>query len=95
VNAIIRDIPVEYVMTGWADLYENNSELDTIGFAKSNNIPGVTIECGQHDDPNSQEIAYKSIISVLESHSNIAPKIEENRQSQTWISVDTIIRKVE
>jgi predicted deacylase len=69
--------------------------MDTIGFAKRNNIPGITIECGQNDDPKSEEIAYQAIISVLKSHGNIDPTMETNPPSQTWISVDTIIRKVE
>jgi uncharacterized protein len=95
VNSIIRAIPIKYVMTWWADLYNGSTEMDTIGFARRNNIPGITIECGQNDDPKSAEIAYQAIISVLKSNGNIAPTMETNPPSQTWISVDTIIRKVE
>jgi predicted deacylase len=94
-NTIIRAIPIEYVMTWWTDLYTGSTELDTIGFAKRNNIPGITIECGQNDNSKSEEIAYQAILSVLRSHGNIVPAIGTNPPSQTWISVDTIIRKGE
>ncbi len=80
-------------MTGWVDLYEESEEMDTIGFAKKYRKSGITIECGENTDPESEKNAYDSIISVLESSGNI--RIENRKQTyeQIWIHVDTIIRK--
>ena len=93
VNKTVQSIPIKYVMTGWTDLYIWQQELDTVGFAKKNNISGITIECGQNKDPNSIEVAYSSILSVLESL-HIRKKIENPVNiEQVWISVDIIIHK--
>ena len=93
VNTIIRNIPIKHIMMGWIDLYAWYEEFDTIGFAKKHSIPGITIECGQHSDPNSIEVAYRSIIAVLHTLTIIHTKLESLQEDQVWISVDTIIRK--
>lgn len=93
-DAIIANLPIKYVMSGWTDLYEQISELDTIGFTKSQGKMGITIECGQHNDPSSLQVAYKSILSVLQSLNIIKVKTTlDQRSPQKWINVDKIIRK--
>lgn len=65
VNSVIRTLPVRHVMTGWVSLYEKSPDLDTIGYAKSQNRSGVTVECGNHTDDQAPEIAYQCILAVL------------------------------
>ncbi len=95
INTIIQNIPIKYVMTGWTELYKETPELDTIGFAKKNGQPWITIECGENTDPKSQENAYTAIISVLWFFQIIEKETPKQKQEQIWIHVDTIIRKEE
>lgn len=80
-------------MTGWVDLYEESEEMDTIGFAKKHGKLGITIECGENTDPKSKENAYSSILSVLEVFGNTQMESPKEEKKQTWIHVDTILRK--
>ncbi len=95
VNTIIHSIPIEHVMIWWTELYTWLQELDTIGFAKKNNIPGITIECWQNEDSQSIDTAYACIFSALKSYNIIKEWENVLHKNQIWISVDTIIRKQE
>ena len=33
-DTIIRQIPIQHIMTGWTELYMDTPDLDSIGFAK-------------------------------------------------------------
>ncbi|MBP6981874.1 succinylglutamate desuccinylase/aspartoacylase family protein [Candidatus Gracilibacteria bacterium] len=95
INTMIRSIPIEYVMTGWVNLYEESEEMDTIGFAKQHGKIGITIECGENTDPESERNAYDSIISILVSSGNIRTGNKKQSHKQLWIHVDTIVKKEE
>lgn len=38
----------------------------TTGYVRHKNIPGITLECGQHDNPDNTDIAYTGIIRALQ-----------------------------
>lgn len=54
---------------GWSELYaETEQNSDTISYTNSVGVAGVTIECGQHDDPKSFSVACASIINILNTY---------------------------
>lgn len=56
-----------YILQGWPDLYkEDKGHMDTLLYAASRNVSGVLVECGQHNDPKSIDIAKQSILKTLQ-----------------------------
>lgn len=54
---------------GWSELYvETEQNADTISYTNSIGLAGITIECGQHSDPESFNVAYNSIINILSTY---------------------------
>lgn len=53
------------IVKWWPEMYENTDSSDTIWFAHKNNKLGVLIECGNHNDPKSQETARLAISNTL------------------------------
>ena len=93
VGRIISRLPVSHVMSGWTELYPEPTELDTIGYAKLHNKTGVTVECGQHDDPHAVSVAHECILSMLGSLGVIGQDERDRSVGQVWIHVDTIVRR--
>lgn len=56
----------DYIILDWPLVYANNphgfTSSCTSDYAHEINIPGVTVECGQHADPASIEVAEKAVI---------------------------------
>lgn len=65
-KALCRHLSLPYIMTGWDEIYAQNEEKDTISYAISKGVQGITIECGSHKTNESIEIAKKSVREVLE-----------------------------
>lgn len=81
------------VVEGWLDIYAaglaqraggrppDDTELafgwGTNEYMRSRGGYGVTLECGQHEDPDAPEVAYKAIVSALRLLGMIAPDQEE------------------
>ncbi len=65
-TAFTRVQEVDYILTGWPDVYAGNPEHgDTVAFAHAQGLLATLIECGQHDEPLALERAEKSIINSL------------------------------
>ncbi len=94
VDTVIKNLPIDYAMTGWIDLYTDSVEMDTIGYAKNAGKDGLIIECGENKNPFSYPNAYKYILSVLNTL-KIIDFVDFPSEKQKWINVDTIIRKKE
>lgn len=58
-------VPVPHVLLDWENLYWTTSNIDTIAYATTQGIPWVTIECGNHTDPKSIEVAENVIDYTL------------------------------
>lgn len=66
---IIGCIPVEYVLTGWPEIYQANpaiKDYSTLWWARQNNRAAVTVECGYHFAPEAADVAYRTIINTLQ-----------------------------
>ena len=66
---IIGRIPVEYVLTGWPEIYQENpaiKDYSTLWWARQNNRAAVTVECGYHFAPEAADVAYRTIINTLQ-----------------------------
>lgn len=57
----------DYVLTGWPVLYEGTPGEGgtTLDGARKQNIKGVCLECGQHDDPAAIDVAYASLVNIM------------------------------
>ncbi len=63
----------EAVLCGWDDAYaaagraetNPNESIGTTGYARRQGATAVLIECGQHKDPASSEVAYHAIRNAL------------------------------
>lgn len=62
---IAQSISSSYVVSWWQDLYQESLTWDTISYAYKMWKKGVLIECWQHVDPSSIQVAYDAIISFL------------------------------
>ena len=60
-----KNIWLEYIIIGWPDLYIKENNSDTIGYANKIGKIWAVIECGRHEDPGAELIAYQSIINTL------------------------------
>lgn len=61
-----ENLSLPCIMTGWNEIYADQHEKDTISFAISRGVQGVTIECGSHKNDESNEVAKKIIAETLE-----------------------------
>ncbi len=64
-KSFIAWLPVPHVLLDWEKLYGETADMDTIAYATSRWIPWVTVECGNHTDPNSIKVAEESIDYAL------------------------------
>lgn len=54
------------IITGWPDMYSDDEEdLTTLSCAHLAGKASVTVECGQHYDPNSDKVAEAAILNTL------------------------------
>lgn len=64
--AFAESLAIKDWITGWSELYPPASgESDTTGFAHKLGISGLTIECGQHNDPAAIEVAYQTTVEAM------------------------------
>ena len=72
-NEFAVTLGAEALIYGWQDAYkasgrtaENlNESIGTTAYARQHGAKAVLIECGQHKDPKSPEIAYQAIYKAL------------------------------
>ncbi|AKN68237.1 succinylglutamate desuccinylase [Herbaspirillum seropedicae] len=53
------------------DLLDTQYGVGTTEYARGRGLYGVTLECGQHDDPQAPEVAYQAIRQTLALHGMI------------------------
>jgi|AntRauTorcE11897_2_1112592.scaffolds.fasta_scaffold01482_7 predicted deacylase len=79
--AFAKSLSINDWITGWSELYPPASgESDTTGFADTQNMAALTIECGQHKDPAANDVAYQTTIEAM-SHFGILNDTEKSQAS--------------
>jgi len=68
---LIDCLPVKSVMCGWSNIYGETEDVSTSEYMYKINKFSVTIECGEHNDKASEDVAYNSIIRVLQKYNII------------------------
>lgn len=73
-TALARALGTTYALLGWPTLYETNqhgfNSFDTTRYAAEHGVGGILIECGQHDDSRSIDVAETAILRTL-CHFNV------------------------
>ncbi|MBV9159170.1 MAG: succinylglutamate desuccinylase/aspartoacylase family protein [Candidatus Kaiserbacteria bacterium] len=68
-HALARSLPAEMAIVGWPELYKRpeteHDSFDTTTYAAEHGKAGLLIECGQHEDPEAAEVAYRAIENTL------------------------------
>lgn len=85
-DAFARALSPEYILLDWPAVYARNphgfKSFCTSDYAHAIGIPGVTVECGQHDDPGSIRVAEKAIFRALSFAGIISLSVREERPPQ-------------
>ncbi len=73
--SLVRAIGISNLVTGWSEAYLNAGiavdpllSQGTTEYARLHGAVAITVECGQHDDPDSISVAQGVIDSVLAVH---------------------------
>ena len=67
---LIDGLDVDYVLEGWPQIYQNQSEIEdysTEHCAHEYGNTATTLECGYHKSPAAGDLAYHAILSTLAS----------------------------
>jgi succinylglutamate desuccinylase len=83
---LVKIINVPHIVTGWSDIYNDTNNSSTQSYAHQLGKAAVTIECGQHDDPQAIDHAFHYIISALERFAII----DVNKYQETYPLHSTI-----
>jgi predicted deacylase len=93
----------EVVMHGWLDTHVNgvarrraspdrplSQGVGTTEYMRFSGGYGVTLECGSHDDPGAEEIAYRAILNAL-SHLKLIAAAEPARAAKRAIELVDVV----
>lgn len=75
-----ESLGVESVFTGWPDLFTDDEDYTTLACAHRAGKVSVTVECGEHHDPHSIDVAYQCIVNALIHLGMISKSNEETQQ---------------
>ncbi|MBB5393349.1 MULTISPECIES: succinylglutamate desuccinylase/aspartoacylase family protein [unclassified Herbaspirillum] len=73
------------------DLLDRNYGVGTTEFARTQGAYGITLECGQHDDPRAPEVAYQAIRQTLALLDMIDVPLEPPRENIEIIRLVDVI----
>lgn len=91
-KSLASALGAEYALLNWPELYEGNEffdSFDTTRYAFEAGKDGVLIECGQHNDPTSVAVAYKSILRTL-SHLGMIETVGDLDTAQEMQSIKMV-----
>lgn len=72
---LAKSVAIKRIFLEWGQVYNKKPKMqsdDTNRFAFNNGVAAVTVEAGNHNDPQSIEVAYQSILNVLNSNNMIS-----------------------
>lgn len=75
-EGICAVLGVETIITGWPDMYEDTDDATTLSCAHEAGKASVTVECGQHDDPEAIAVAQDAILNTLKYYGIIAGQVK-------------------
>jgi succinylglutamate desuccinylase len=87
---------VRFCIKGWADVFGDDKESnDTISYVHHHSGYGVTVECGQHEDVASLQVARDVIGNVLSKYTEIKEQSSHTTRdySQEIIRIYSVIFK--
>lgn len=88
-ESLARCLGVQRAVDGWLDAYARGAKrrggnsiygIGTTEYMRAHGGYGVTLECGQHEDPRAPEVAYTAIINTL-AHLRLVDALEPRRQA--------------
>jgi uncharacterized protein len=65
VNVLLSNFAGAYAASGLGGVADPEWSIGTTEYALQHGAMSVTMECGQHDDPQAPEIAYRAILGAL------------------------------
>ncbi len=77
-RSFVSALGISPIFTGWDSMYAEDNSGTTITYVNKIGKIGACIECGQHRDPHSVEVAYQAIINAM----NYLGIIETDKISQ-------------
>ncbi|MBI5645083.1 succinylglutamate desuccinylase/aspartoacylase family protein [Candidatus Kaiserbacteria bacterium] len=87
-----------YALLGWPAVYEHNAHgfdsYDTTRYAHVLGIPGIIIECGQHDDPQTVVHAEAALIRTL-AHAGIIDSPQEPLPPPIRVRIKLLEKKID
>jgi len=96
-KAFAQVLPAQYAIFDWPQLYKDQGEeissFDTTTHADNVGTHGVLLECGQHNDPESAERAYKAILNTLSYLKITADKHEKQSKLIEIFMKDLFIKR--
>lgn len=96
-DAYARALGPEYILLDWPVVYANNphgfESFCTSDYAHTIGIPGVTVECGQHDDPLTVDTAERAIIRAL-AFAGIVEPLTESLTTPRKIRMKSLEKKL-
>ena len=96
-KALASALGADYVLLDWPKVYENNpygfESYCTSRYAHEIGIPGVLIECGQHDDPKTVDVAETVILRAM-AHAGLIDFPAERFAPPRAIRMQTLEKKL-
>ncbi len=87
-------VPVDTVLCGKPDYWDRYLSGTTQCYARHKEVPAFTVECGQHDDPSTEAVAYKTACTFLDAYlADTNPKFK--RHERLVVEFSALIRKDE
>lgn len=87
-------VPVDTVLCGQPDYWDRYLSGTTQCYARLKGVPAFTVECGQHDDPMTEAVAYNTACAFLEAYLADPPR-EFKRSERLVVEFSALIRKDE
>lgn len=88
----VEYISPEYIVTWWDKLYANTEDIDTVTYAISQWIPGVTIECGNHLGEMPKAVARSIVHDTLVFFGHTLEEKHETR-NKIFLEVTNVFYK--
>lgn len=83
---------IKTIVTGWPEMYQNK-DYTTSGYAHAYGKVSLTVECGQHGDPRSPIVGYKTLRNALNYLGIIKNGVNKECQNHQIIKAEKIFYK--
>jgi succinylglutamate desuccinylase len=87
-------IPADTVLCGKPDYWDRYLSGTTQCYGRLKGVPAFTVECGQHDEQSTEDMAYNTACAFLEAY-RAGPPQESKRTGGLVVEFSAVIRKDE